>query len=301
MSSSAASAAGACVTAPTAYDCSNQSNLQMSSCASMHDACESFSEQESDFISSLLATQDAAVQPVHLFTDDNAESSGDYTVLSDVSTTFGDWGADSVTLQHSSNLVPCLNVPVNPTSLMLQLDYGDVISAWEEMSSDQRHPIDSSLHNNSHPNQLTTLQTSVHTVPQPSLPILSAIPAANPVFAVSPRSSMTASEFAPVQSKWAVGISGQGASMQQPCAPHTAAGKTASLERYWEKTATRTAGPKIRCQIRKTTTNHRPRLKGCNVAPTRLAELQVDAMLNDNGDDPESPNTSGRSSSSECS
>ena len=90
MSSSAASAAGACVTAPIAYDCSNQSSLQMSSCEygirlacleaaidprpsslernlstlvslsagpSMHEACESFSEQESDFISSLLATQ----------------------------------------------------------------------------------------------------------------------------------------------------------------------------------------------------------------------------------------------------
>ena len=42
-------------------------------------------------------------------------------------------------------------------------------------------------------------------------------------------------------------------------------------------------------------------VQGCNVAPSRLAELQVDAMLNDNGGYPGSPNTSGRSSSSECS
>lgn len=82
---------------------------------SMHETCSSFCEEEADFLTellvkqvcsspacccqllyvaaracpsaSLLTLQEAASQPIHLFPDDGAESSGTQAAMSDVSTT----------------------------------------------------------------------------------------------------------------------------------------------------------------------------------------------------------------------
>ena len=79
----------------------------------MHETCNSFCEEEADFLTellvkqvcsspaccysilyvaarvipSLLTLQEAASQPIHLFPDDGAESSGTQAAMSDVSTT----------------------------------------------------------------------------------------------------------------------------------------------------------------------------------------------------------------------
>ncbi|KAA6420876.1 MAG: hypothetical protein FRX49_09265 [Trebouxia sp. A1-2] len=97
----------------------------------MHETCSSFCEEEADFLTELLVKQEAASQPIHLFPDDGAESSGTQAAMSDVSTTFGDWEADGVVpnLTCASSMLSSLQVPVKPTSLMLQLDYSDVIRA----------------------------------------------------------------------------------------------------------------------------------------------------------------------------
>ncbi|DBB15545.1 TPA: hypothetical protein ACH3X3_003761 [Trebouxia sp. C0006] len=318
MSTSALPVSGDCVVAPNCFDLSTDlcSTLQQDSCPSMHETCTSFCEEEADFLTELLVKQEAASQPIHLFPDDGAESSGTQAAMSDVSTTFGDWEADGVVpnLTCASSMISSLQVPVKPTSLMLQLDYSDVISAWEEMATDQKHPISQPLHQHTHSDQLTTLHAPcAYTMPQSPLSTLDALPNFPPSFSAPPRmSGRLASRSAPISH-----MSGQCHSMmsamsaptlgthapclpvQQACAAHTVAEKTASLERYRAKKTTRQSGSsKIRYQIRKTNADNRLRFKGCFVKPSKLAELQMEAALNSECQDASSPMISGGSSES---
>lgn len=320
MSSSAVSFGEGCAVAPSCAESPTEScsEMQQDSCPSMQETSGSYFEEEADFLTELLVKQEAAdAHPMQLFVDDGAESSGTQAALSDVSTTLGDWDIDCIVpdLGYGPSMVSNLQVPLNPTSLMLQLDYGDVISAWEEMSSDSKHPISDSVHQHAHADQMITLQSpSLYTVPK-ALSNTDAVPASIPRFTEPPR--MAARSSANTRSSLTSHVHGhclphssamdplQGHAAcppaQQACTAHTAAEKTASLERYRVKKATRqSGGSKIRYQIRKTNADNRPRFKGCFVKPSKLAELQMEAALNRNIGDlyfPSSPISGGSSDS----
>ncbi len=114
-------------------------------------------------------------------------------------------------------------------------------SAWEEMATDQKHPISQPLHQHTHSDQLTTLHAPcAYTMPQSPLSTLDALPNFPPSFSAPPRmSGRLASRSAPISY-----MSGQCHSMmsamsaptlgahapclpvQQACAAHTVAEKT---------------------------------------------------------------------------
>ena len=114
-------------------------------------------------------------------------------------------------------------------------------SAWEEMATDQKHPISQPLHQHTHSDQLITLHAPcAYSMPQSPLSALDALPNSPPSFSAPPRmSGRLASRSAPLSH-----ISGQCYSMmsamsaptlgaqapclpvQQGCAAHTVAEKT---------------------------------------------------------------------------
>lgn len=117
-------------------------------------------------------------------------------------------------------------------------------SAWEEMATDQKHPISQPLHQHTHSDQLITLHAPcTYSMPQSPLSALDALPNFTPSFSAPPRmSGRLASRSAPLSH-----MSGQCHSMmsamsaptlgpqapclpvQQACAAHTVAEKTGDL------------------------------------------------------------------------
>ncbi|KAL3131620.1 hypothetical protein ABBQ38_007917 [Trebouxia sp. C0009 RCD-2024] len=310
MSVSAVSFGAECL-APQAFpdfDIDTYVPLSPNSCQSMFESHGSYSEEEADFLSELLVQQDA-VDPVQLLMGDSAESSGMQAAMSDTSTTFANWDTDGVVpiTDRATSPVSCLQVPVNPSCLMLQLDYSDVISTWEEMTTDKKHPISQSSSQHITQDQLTSLQPPcMYNPTQPRPAIMDATlnldlsPASIPSFASIPGLSASSHSVSfPVSHMGCVDTVNGNCMQQHACNPRSAAEKTASLERYREKKATRQCGSgKIRYQIRKTNADNRPRFKGCFVKPSKLAELQLEAALNGDSYLPSSPMISGGSSDS---